>query len=395
MTLKVTGPLSTIVSAEEIPVQTLFARIQSDQPVSILDLRSKDEFDRWQITGPSVDTLQVSQAKALSASIQGELRTLLEDYELSEPLVVVCPRGEASNEIAANARAEGIEAVNLAGGMEAWARLLVDRPVHEVAGLVQYERASSGCLSYLVFDEGEGALVDPLEAFVDRYITDAAERGIAIKWVIDTHVHADHISGVRRVADRTDATPVLPDGALDRGVTFDVRYLGDAERLSVGGGELTGIHAPGHTSELFVFSWRNAVLTADALFLDGVGRPDLEPQDARAAPLAERLYETVSNKLLTRAEDQLIAPGHADVQTPRRPDGALVAPLGTVRQRLTITGMSRSEFVDRVTSEVPPRPANYERILAVNLGEETVDEETARDIELGPNNCSIVMDGPN
>jgi glyoxylase-like metal-dependent hydrolase (beta-lactamase superfamily II)/rhodanese-related sulfurtransferase len=379
------------VVTAELSVHELFRRIQSAEEFSILDVRNKDEFDRWHITAPSVETVQMSQVKVLSASVREELSSFLKTYELNEPLVVVCARGEASAEIAANARAEGLDAVNLAGGMEAWSRLLIQRRFERVDGLLQYERPSSGCLSYLLTVDDEGALVDPLAAFVDDYLADANERGIDIKWAIDTHVHADHLSGVRRLANESTARAVLPEGASDRGVAFDVRYLSNGEGLPIGDTELTGIHAPGHTSEQFVLAWQNVLLTGDALFLDGVGRPDLEPGDDRVTSLAESLYETVSDRLLSRRGSTLVAPGHADVETPRNPDGALVAPLDTIRDRLRLTEMSRREFVEKVTSEVPPQPANYERILAVNLGRETVDIETARDIELGPNNCSVLM----
>lgn len=370
----------------------LYQRLQTGESVSILDIRNRDEYERWQIQAPTAKTVQVSQARVLSAHLQSELPTLLAEHDLSEPLVVVCARGEASDEIAAEFRDVGIRAVNLTGGMDAWGSLLIDRRVSGVDGLVQFERPSSGCLSYLVINQGEAALVDPLRAFVDRYLTEIETHDLSLRWVVDTHLHADHVSGLRDIATMTGATPVLPEGVTDRGIVYEVRKLADQEALPLGERELRGVHAPGHTSELFIFEWGDALLTADALFVDGVGRPDLEADDDRTSDFATRLYDTLTTDILQRGDDTLIAPGHASTGVPRRQDGTIVDTLEAVRDRLRLSDSSEEAFVQRMTSDQSPRPANYRRIIDVNRGTEEVDGDTAAELELGPNNCAVAMD---
>lgn len=372
----------------------LYDRMRAGRQTSILDIRNRDEFERWAIDGPGVSTTQLSQARVLSASVQGDLGSLVAEEGLDEPVVVVCARGKASNEVAADLRDVGVDAVNLTGGMEAWGDLLVDHDVPSADWLVQFERPATGCLSYLVVSGAEAAVIDPLLACTERYERAATERGATLRWAIDTHVHADHVSGIFDLQQRTEARAVLPAGSSKRGLQRDARLVDDGDCLQVGDRSLEIVYAPGHTSELCVLECDPVVLTGDALFVDSVGRPDLEEGGERAEELAGRLFETLTEGLLTRVDDTVVAPGHANPDTQRAADGAIVAPLSDVRSRLSLAELGREAFIERLTADASPRPANYERIVQVNLGSVEVDNDTARELELGPNNCSVALDAP-
>lgn len=372
----------------------LYDRIRAGRETSVLDIRNRDDFEQWAIDGPGVRARQLSQARVLSSSVQGTLRSLVREQGLDEPVVVVCARGEASNEVATDLRDAGVDAVNLAGGMEAWGDLLVDHEIPRIDGVVQFERPATGCLSYLVVSGHQAAVVDPLFAFTERYERAASEHGATLRWAIDTHVHADHISGIFDLQQRTQATAVLPAGASKRGLQRDATLVDDGDTLQVGDRSLHVEHAPGHTSELCVLECDEVVLTADALFVDSVGRPDLEEGGDRSSELASTLYETLTEDLLARTDDTLVAPGHANPDTPRATDGAVLAPLSVVRSRLSLAELGREAFIERLTTDASPRPANYERIVGVNLGSVDVDSVTARELELGPNNCSVALDSP-
>ncbi|GAA0220779.1 MBL fold metallo-hydrolase [Halobaculum roseum] len=393
----------------ELGPAALARLLRDGEPVSVLDVRDRPEFEAWHVDGRSVTARHVPHVKFVAAAATDDASDPLPD-DLPEPILVVCGRGKASAEVAGDLADAGVDAVNLAGGMDAWAGTYLAEPLVRRGDLtvIQYQRPSSGCLAYLIVagggegregddgDDREALVVDPLRAFADRYVEDAAEMGATLRFAVDTHVHADHVSGVRAVREATggDAEVVLPAGATVRGLEFDATLLADGDVLRMGDAEVSAIHAPGHTSELTCLRLHrddpdaaDVLFTGDALFLNGVGRPDLEEGDDGARDLAERAYDTLHDRLLALPEDTLVAPGHFADPADARGD-TYAAPLSALRD-LDVLGLDRAAFVDRVASSLPPRPANFERIVATNLGVESMDDGEAFEAELGPNNCAV------
>ncbi|ELY77685.1 beta-lactamase [Natrinema gari JCM 14663] len=396
-------------AADETPSiapDALPERLQSGDSMTVLDVRDRDEFERWHLTGDGIEAVQIPHMKFIQAQATGDVPDLVTDLE--EPILAVCGHGEASAHAVDLLRDAGIDAANLAGGMDAWADLYRVREldVDAPARVLQYDRPSSGCLAYAIYSGGEAAVIDPLRAFADRYDADTTDRDAALTYAIDTHVHADHVSGVRALADRTDATAVVPDGATDRGLAFDAMTVEDGstnpashaqqdavDELRIGDVTLTVLATPGHTTESISLRLEGGdspiLFTGDTLFLEGVGRPDLERGDDGAAAAAGQLYETLRNRLLEYPDETTIAPGHYSDAADPHEDGAYAARLGALRDRLDALSMDEAAFVAHATSDLPPRPSNYERIVAANLGLEDVDADTAFELELGPNNCAV------
>ncbi|WP_248897836.1 MBL fold metallo-hydrolase [Haloplanus halobius] len=376
----------TADTAGSVTPRELRHRLAAGEAVTLLDVRNRDEVDRWRIEAPSVDFHNVPYMTFVAARVTDNITDLL-PADLTEPVVVVCPRGEASAEVADQLVAGGVAAENLDGGMAAWARLYdrMELDAGDGATVFQYHRPASGCLGYAVVSAGEMAVIDPLRAFADRYRSAAADRTLVA--AVDTHIHADHVSGVRTLAATTDATPILSAAAAERGVADAARFttVTDGDELTVGETTLTAVSLPGHTTGMTGVRVGDVLLTGDSLFLDGVARPDLQ-EDADPDAQARTLYATLTERLETFPDRTLVAPGHteASVEEP----GPRVASLGDLRSRLAVFGMDEATFVDHVT-RVGADPANAARIVAINRGQESVDDETAFELELGPNNCAV------
>jgi len=380
------------VDTPSLSPEELRDRLARGERVHLLDVRNRDEFEAWRITGETVETTQIPYSEFAAAKARGEVDELAADLE--SPVIAVCPRGEVSATVADLLREAGVDARNLDGGMHGWARVYVASELPTVtadATVVQYDRPASGCLSYLVVSGEAAAVVDPLRAFADRYVADAEARGVELQYAVDTHVHADHLSGVRTLAERGAVEAVLPEGASDRGLAFDARSLANGDELPVGDATLTAVHAPGHTTELTALRLEDALFSGDALFLDGFGRPDLERGADGATDLAETLYDTLRDRLFALPAETVIAPGHRTPDAVVGESDGYTARLATVRERISLP-VDREAFVANVTDSLPPRPANYEEIIPVNLGREDADDETAFELELGPNNCAIAAD---
>lgn len=374
--------------APTISPDTFHEKLIANEPLTLLDIRDRDEVDAWQIEGESVTNRQAAKMEFVSASANGTVEDLATDLDLHDPVVVICAKGKSSDRVAALLNEAGYDAQNLAGGMEAWARLYRASDLETKTALVrQYYRPASGCCTYLIASGDEAVVVDPLRLFVDRYVADAQDLDVTIT-AVDTHVHADHLSGGQQLASETGTTPILPQGALDRGLAFDAETVDDGDEIVVGDTALKVIHAPGHTTEMIVFQVDDLLLTGDSLFLQSVARPDLERGSEGAQELAGTLHETLQN-LLELPPDTRIAPGHMEAGATPSFEGAYLATLADLRERLDVLDLSRGAFVDRILDDLPPQPANYEQIIDVNLGRKSINSEDAFELELGPNNCAV------
>lgn len=371
-----------------ISPRTLYDRIRGSESVSILDVRDRDEYEEWHVDGPSVTARHVPYVQFVAAKANGDPANLVPD-DLDAPIVAVCGVGEASGQTAAMLQEHGIESVNLEGGMDAWANLVVTYDFgtdNERIDVRQYERPATGCLSYLVTSGDDALILDPLRALVDRYVTDLESAGLTLHRAMDTHVHADHLSGTRALAEQTGASVVLPAGATDRGLEFDATLVSDGDSFALGDASVMVVATPGHTTEHVSLDFDGLLFTGDTLFLDGIGRPDLEDAE-RAREYAETLYETLHEIIFEYPDETIIAPGHiqpGDVEE----TGPYVDSLSNVRGRVTIADLDESAFVDRVAENLPSRPANHKRIVEYNLGRASIDQ-SALALELGPNNCAI------
>jgi glyoxylase-like metal-dependent hydrolase (beta-lactamase superfamily II)/rhodanese-related sulfurtransferase len=374
-------------ATEAIDADALACRVAAGEPVRLLDLRDRDATEAWRIDGPAVTFSQLPSSRVLQAEVTDSVADLAAEIDGDGPITVVCAEGESSDYAAELLREAGIPAQNLADGMEGWARVYRSTEIAADPTVVQYHRPSSGCLAYAVVSDGEAAVVDPLCAFTDRYAADLEARGADVVAVLDTHVHADHVSGLRSLSNAVGVPRYLPAGSVDRGVTYDVEPLADGDRIPVGEAALEAVALPGHTAGMTGFAVGDVLLTGDSLFLDGVARPDLAVDGADArADLARELHGTVTERLASVDDETIVAPGH--VGGAAAGETTHTATLGDLRDRLAGFDLDADAFVDRVGSDLPPPPANADRIVAINSGSEDAEAETAFELELGPNNCA-------
>lgn len=234
----------------------------------------------------------------------------------------------------------------------------------------------TACASYLLGckNKGELAVVDPHVDLVDTYVELAEAQGARIAAVLETHVQADHVSGLPALVERTGATPYLPAGA---GVEFDHEALADGEVVRVGNTEIEAISTPGHAAAHHAYlvtdharvddPWM--VLTGDALLVGDAGRPDLHA-DADRTPeeMAGMLYRSLTERLLTLPDHLLLYPGHYSGSVCAR--GLSGNPASTIgferRHNTALRFASEAEFVAALTRDIPPAPERQAEILAAN-----------------------------
>mgnify|MGYP006275650427 CR=1 FL=1 len=381
------------VNVESIDPEALKDRIESGEEVFLLDTRVPDDVEEWSIDGENVESLNVPYFEFLAGEPDEEVFEQLPD---EREIVVVCAKGGSSEFVAGELVEEGYDAKNLADGMKGWARIFEYKEIDADtdATVAQYQRPSSGCMSYLVVSGDEAAVIDPLRAFTDTYLQDARALGADLTYAIDTHVHADHVSGVRALADE-GIEGVLPAAAVERGVTYDdaVMQVEDGDTLAVGDVEIETVFTPGHTSGMTSYLVDEAVLlTGDGLFAESVARPDLEGGDEGAPDAARQLYESLQERILTLDDDVVVGGAHFGDAADTREDGTYTETIGNLKEKMEALTMDEDEFVELVLSDMPPRPANYEEVIATNLGQEDQSDEEAFELELGPNNCAASSD---
>jgi hydroxyacylglutathione hydrolase len=224
------------------------------------------------------------------------------------------------------------------------------------------------CASYIVGcpSLGQCAVIDP-RGDPQRYIDEVEDNAMAISHVIDTHIHADHLSGARALAAAATAAVYLGAGAE---VGFQFTALNDGDVLEIGNRRGRVIHTPGHTPEhvsLFFDDWY--VLTGDTLFVGDVGRVDLALTDIDEAEVrsrAKELYESLQS-LLSLRDDVEVYPGHyAGSTCGRGMDGKTISTIGRERRTNPALQLDPDQFLDYQFTNKPPLPQNFLKIKSAN-----------------------------
>jgi hydroxyacylglutathione hydrolase len=234
----------------------------------------------------------------------------------------------------------------------------------------------TACASYLLGCKTRArfAVVDPHVDLVGDYIALAEAQGIPIVAVFETHLQADHVSGLPALVERTGATAYLPAGS---GVEFEHVALGDGEAVELGNTELRAIATPGHAAAhhayLVTDHVRGAepwlVLTGDALLVGDAGRPDLHAHAGQTIEtMAGQLYRSLTEKLLVLPDQILVYPGHYSGSVCGR--GLSANPASTIgferRHNPALQFRSMQEFVRALVKDIPPPPPRQAEILAAN-----------------------------
>ena len=365
---------------QTINVEALRTWLEEGRPVTMLDVRPAAERAEWSIPGSihvdAYDALKANDPHALDGvALPGD-----------ELVVTVCGAGKTSLVAASQLQARGKRALSLEGGMQAWSLAWNSAEVPlpgSAARVIQVRRTGKGCLSYLV-GAGEEAFVIDASLDPQVYLKLAAKYGWRITGAIDTHIHADHLSRSRQLAELSGATLFLPD---QQRVSFPFTAVRDGDMLTTSHLQFKALHTPGHTMESTCYLLNHRLLfTGDTLFLTGIGRPDLHADEAQTRVRAGALYDSL-RALLALPSETLVLPGHTGEPVPF--DGIpLTARLTQISKSVGILREPREVFIAQLIQRLPPTPPNYQQIVALNEHGLWPDGG-ATTLEAGANRCAI------
>ncbi|MDM5317883.1 MBL fold metallo-hydrolase [Fictibacillus sp. b24] len=352
----------------------------------ILDVRNESDFKDWKIEGKGIESIN----RPYFDLIDG-VEDVLEHLP-KEEVLVVCAKEGSSVMVAEMLDEAGIKDVYyLEGGMKAWSEYLMPVKIGDLkdgGSIYQFNRIGKGCLSYLVESNGEAAIIDSART-IEAYEDFTKEHNIEVKHMIDTHLHADHISGGRRLAEKTNATYWLPPKDAEE-VTFSYEALEEGKDISIGNTkiEIQPLYTPGHTiGSTSMIVDGQYLLSGDILFVDSIGRPDLA---GKAEDWVSDLRDSLYNKYNNLSKDLVVLPAHFGKISELDEKGAVQAPLGELFEKNEgLNIKSEDEFRKAVTENLPPQPNAYQEIRETNMGKIDPSTDEQRDMEIGPNRCAI------
>lgn len=252
---------------------------------------------------------------------------------------------------------------------------------------MKIEQLYTGCLAeaaYYIESEGEIAIIDPLRE-TDPYIEMAEKNNGKIKYILETHFHADFVSGHVDLAKKTGATIVYGPGAT---AGFDFHSAKDGEEIKLGKITITVLHTPGHTLESVTYLLKDengkpcCIFTGDTLFIGDVGRPDLAiKSDLTQEDLAGMLYDSLRNKIMTLPDDIIVYPAHgAGSACGKSMSKETFSTLGEQKKsNYALQDISKEDFITELTTGILPAPQYFAKNAMMNKqGYDSIDDVMKR-----------------
>ena len=391
----------------QIKAESLKQKIDKGEDIFILDVRTPEEHKAWKISYDKYKDSSLIPIDDLSSP--DALKNIPKDKEI----VTFCAHGNRSMSAAKILSQHGYNAKSIKGGLDGW------NDVYDVAVIPagnksssspvriwQLRRVSKGCMTYLVSsaskennDGSKNAIViDPTCGVNEPINKIAKENDLSITNVIDTHMHADHVSGATKLAKVTGNVVYVSsiEGyRIDQhennntGLTT-VNQIRDGDKIPLSNGiHLDAIHTPGHTKgsmsfRLTISDNTNYLFTGDLLFVDGIGRPDLHH---KAEEFAGSLFKTYHQKILNLPDETIILPAHFSGSLEH--EKPVFGSIGSVRKRVKVLSVPQDEFTEFIMNNIPAQPMNYEKIIGINKNLLPCDTIKVSDLEAGPNSCGI------
>ncbi|KKB40723.1 MBL fold metallo-hydrolase [Bacillus thermotolerans] len=361
-------------------------KVINKEELFILDVRNESDFQDWKIEGANFQYLNVPYFELLDG-----VEEILSKFPADKDILVVCAKEGSSVMVAEMLSEAGLTVSYLQGGMKAWSEYLEPVKVADLKDggeLYQFVRIGKGCLSYMIISNGEAAIIDATR-MADVYVDFAESKKAVVTHVFDTHLHADHISGGRMIAEKTKATYWLPPKDAEE-VVFSYEPLEDGSEVMVGRTPIRihALYSPGHTigSTSFVVD-DQFLMTGDILFIDSIGRPDLA---GKAEDWVGDLRETLYTRYKELSEELVVLPAHFMIIDELNEDGSVSEKLGVLyAKNHGLNVADEAAFRKLVTENLPPQPNAYQEIRKTNMGKITPDTEQQREMEIGPNRCAV------
>jgi glyoxylase-like metal-dependent hydrolase (beta-lactamase superfamily II)/rhodanese-related sulfurtransferase len=401
---------------QEIDPEELKKKIDNNENIFLLDVRTPQEYEAWRISYENHNNPKLIPVDRLFMKDP----TLLEEIPKDKEIVTICAHGNRSMIAAKILTQLGYNVKSVKGGMAGWNKIydVAEIPVHKEAPfkIWQIRRISKGCMGYIISSKQDktATVIDPSREIYESFLQTSKDNELQITQLIDTHQHADHISGiVKLIKIKSPETNMgktnlffssLEEYNSSETELKNIMYVKDGDKLSIGGNvTLRAIHTPGHTngSMSFIIEYtpndnnnlnnkdhvHSYLFTGDTLFVDGVGRPDLRDE---AKKFAELLYDTYHKKILQLPDNTVVLPAHFNgTSIALKHTVPILETLGTIKKRVKFLSMNKEEFIDYIADTVQPRPGNYKTIISINKKMLPYDEIEMADLEAGPNSCAI------
>jgi glyoxylase-like metal-dependent hydrolase (beta-lactamase superfamily II) len=332
----------------------------------------------WYIPG----SIHVDAYEQLKQNNSNALQDINLDKEA--PVVTVCAGGRMSMIAADILQGRGYDTYSLAGGMKAWS-LAWNKALlsFENFAIVQLRRTGKGCLSYILTSDKKAIIIDaslPIEIYEE--ILRAKDWGLSS--VMETHIHADHLSRSKQLSDKYAVPLVIP---FQSEVMFDHQELHNHQQLHLGGISIQAVTTPGHTldSTCYLIN-KQVLLSGDTLFTNAVGRPDLKASTDETRQKATHLYNSLQI-LMTLNDDTIVLPAHSN--SPAYFDGKPIkSTIGEIKNTVSLLKLSKAEFIETILSKLPPTPPNHLIIAERNRSGDLSDINPV-DLEAGANRCAV------